>query len=209
MGWYKLRATDAWIRLPRIFTVADVQGATLPLATLKTGFIVKNWNSGVRASATFDYLRISPRTCQAPGTTRIVPASVLSTGISGLTANATYRFTVTAATDAGFGNASAPSNAVAIRPSAQPASPPLIEVARNKPASLSTVGLNAISLPYSASLGNDGSLQQLMDVSNVPQCANSDFQTWPWWQVDLGISSDLRRMRLYSRSDCCINRLDA
>lgn len=207
-GWWKLHASDAWIRLPRLFTAANLQGGTLPLTTLRTGFILKNWNSAARAIATFDYLRVSARTCQSPGAVRIVPATVTSVALPGLTANAIYRFTVTAATDAGYGNASAPSNAVTIRAPPLEPDPPLIEVARGRPASLSSVALNGVGRAYAASLGNDGSTVQLMDVNNVPQCANSDFQTWPWWQVDLGVSSDLRRMQLYSRSDCCLNRMD-
>src|SRR6185369_7438483 len=35
----------------------------------------------------------------------------------------------------------------------------------------------------------------------------TDFQTSPWWQVDLGATSTVNSVIVYNRTDCCASRL--
>ena len=77
----------------------------------------------------------------------------------------------------------------------------LVNIAVLGTASQSTTGFGG-----DASRGNDGNTNGAFGGASVSHTATGDLE--PTWQVDLGEErSDLLRIKLWNRSDCCSNRL--
>ncbi|MCX4537580.1 beta-N-acetylglucosaminidase domain-containing protein [Streptomyces sp. NBC_01669] len=77
--------------------------------------------------------------------------------------------------------------------------PPLRELARGRTATQSSDYDWGGTFPFSADKSVDG---DRFDFSTT-----SGKEAQPWWQVDLGASANLERIRIYNRTDCCAGRL--
>ena len=124
--------------------------------------------------------------------------SATSFTVSGLAPGSTHQFAI-AAFDA-QGNVSAQSQAVQVTLEAAGACSTPSNIALSRPARQSTTygfGL--------ADLAVDGNLE-----GNSPWSANlqhSQRELQPWWEVDLGASSQIDAVRIINRDDCCQMRL--
>jgi hyaluronoglucosaminidase len=75
---------------------------------------------------------------------------------------------------------------------------PLQELARGKKATQISDYDWGGSFPFSADKSVDG------DRFNFSTTSGREAQ--PWWQVDLGTSADLEKIKVYNRTDCCAGR---
>ncbi|WP_406415781.1 beta-N-acetylglucosaminidase domain-containing protein [Streptomyces sp. NBC_00873] len=76
--------------------------------------------------------------------------------------------------------------------------PPLRELARGKTATQISDYDWGGTFPFSADKAVDG------DRFNFSTTSGREAQ--PWWQVDLGTSVDLEKIKIYNRTDCCADR---
>ncbi|MFF4762214.1 beta-N-acetylglucosaminidase domain-containing protein [Streptomyces sp. NPDC001292] len=76
--------------------------------------------------------------------------------------------------------------------------PPLRELARGKTATQISDYDWGGTFPFSAGKSVDG------DRFNFSTTSGREAQ--PWWQVDLGSSADLEKIKIYNRTDCCADR---
>ncbi|MFE7330083.1 beta-N-acetylglucosaminidase domain-containing protein [Streptomyces sp. NPDC057565] len=76
--------------------------------------------------------------------------------------------------------------------------PPLRELARGKTATQISDYDWGGTFPFSADKAVDG------DRFNFSTTSGREAQ--PWWQVDLGTSADLEKIKIYNRTDCCADR---
>ena len=76
--------------------------------------------------------------------------------------------------------------------------PPLRELAHGKPATQSSDYDWGGTFPFGADKSVDG------DLSDFSTTSGGEAQ--PWWQVDLGSSADLEKIKIYNRTDCCAER---
>jgi len=72
--------------------------------------------------------------------------------------------------------------------------------ALNKPSYQSSVHRNRYG-DYSAHLANDGSRETTASRGYVPRCSISEFDTNPWWAVDVGRPIIVYRVDFTSRGD--------
>jgi len=72
--------------------------------------------------------------------------------------------------------------------------------ALNRPAYESSVYVNSIGR-WTANLANDGSRESNGEKDNEAQCWGSEFETNPWWAVDLGRPTTIYRVDFTNRGD--------
>jgi len=72
---------------------------------------------------------------------------------------------------------------------------PTYNAALNKPAYQSSVYVHPYGYgSYNASLANDGSRETNDFKFNKPRCSISEYETNPWWTVDLGRPTTIYRV---------------
>ena len=206
---YRLSVRDSWIPLtgqisdtqiayPAVGAVTVAPG--LDPAKVRVGVLLRNANGGSRAAVIADNLRISARACPDPGSVRIVSSSTLSAEVTGLTANTnTYRFVVTGASPVVVGTPSDPSGIVRLDPApAGPVVPLTGNIALGRP---TTMARRFSPTGEGPELGVDGitSSDNWFQTATPGQGGCSDAGCW--WQVDLGVQTDVRRVRVVNRWD--------
>jgi len=77
---------------------------------------------------------------------------------------------------------------------------PTYNAALNRPAYQSSVYADDIG-SYIASLANDGNHETNVIKNNKPQCSTSQFETNPWWAVDLGRPTTIYRVDFTNTDD--------
>ena len=207
-AYYRTSPQMNWITLPRLAGPADMHNGSMADANMVPALVVRNTIAGgsVIAAANFAYFKLGPLNCVTAGPTFKLPPSASSVNITGLTQGATYAWGVQASSNGGLTWGSytdTPFVPIPFAP-ARPFPPPgLVEVARGKPATQSSTLFSAF-----ASLANDGSTATAFygpgGASNI-QCASTavaaSSATSLWWQVDLGISTDVEAITIYNSAD--------
>ncbi len=82
-------------------------------------------------------------------------------------------------------------------------------LSQGKPATQSTT-LTGYGVTPSADKAVDGNTSGLWTGNDATQSMThtaSDTENEPWWQVDLGQSSSIERVKVWNRTDCCSDRL--
>jgi len=215
---YKFKSAAEWSYFPyrpdSIFNrgINGTDAEAFPPSSIRVGFIMKNFNSLLRSYAEVTYFRVGPINCadpgplvevQAPsGAVNTNPGNILSTTLSGLDPGRTYRFTVQASTNAGWGPqaiSAVGTGEVTTVSSVVPFinSSTLIEVAQGKPCTASNICSNCNSPPGNAVDGNP--LTHFVSGNNAVG--------GEWLQVDLGIQTAVKQIYLQNRADCCQGRM--
>ena len=150
---------------------------------------VFNRNTLNRAVGLFSYFSIGSAVNVAYGTERFVSGSLSSAQIFGLTQGSTYTFTVAAATRAGYGAASAVSNAVTIP--VQPAASSLTLLSQGRPCTMNIY----FDEPRNCRAAFDGNLATPVWGAYL---IGDAFGGFGWMTVDLGAPLTVMQINLWA-----------
>ena len=103
---FRATLTESWVYLAGTCPESALPDGQLPPKLTRVGGVARNPNAAYVGAAVIQYMRVSSRSCQVPGTTRLATSSPVT--ITGLTPGGTYNFTVAAATAAQVGPTTTP-----------------------------------------------------------------------------------------------------
>jgi hypothetical protein len=203
-AYVRYSVNDPWQLIGSVLD-SRMPGGPISTAGLRIALGTRNWAGTLREDSLFSFLRISELTNNDPGTYRYVDAAYTSAIIYGLSQGGTYRFTVTAQTASGWGQASAPFGIVSIpRPNvAPPASSSIpVNIAPSSACSMSSLYSSA----YPCTNAIDGLLNNFAHT-NAGVVAGVD-PGGSWYTLDLGYVANISYIQVYHRLDCCTARSD-
>jgi hypothetical protein len=196
-AFYKIRSLDLWTSLGRPASVADlVAPAAQPtyylidpsrILDMRAAMTVRNYQTLAAAAngrfaqfeAEFDFLRISRPQCNAPGESQIVPGTVNSVDIKGLTPGTAYKFEVAASNDINalswgyWGPSAIQSTPPSLLPAVVVPSPDvstLVKVLKNKRTYLRPYAMAGSRADMAF---DDQIASTLYDINGAMQCATS------------------------------------
>jgi hypothetical protein len=203
--YYKYRASDPWIRFAfGLDNTMLFNGTNYIPPNFRPALVIKQWNTAlaIRSSAAYRYVRIGVPTCANPGCQRTVPGVNTTTTVTGLTPGGSYRFAARAATQAGYGAAAVTATTYTVPAATAPVLPALTNVARNKPAWLSSTYGNDVN-GNGAWRGVDGNFATIFHSGIGTGC-----EAGSWFAVDLQVEyAAVKQVHIFHRTDCCRERL--
>ena len=134
---YRFALKDSWFYLPSSISDSQLNGGPLDVTRLRLAVLLRNANTASRASAIVDDIRISSRSCTAPGQVRTISNAVTNAIVDGLVPGQGYRFQVSSSSNTVMGATSARSALITMATAAPTPVPPMTgNIALNKPSQM-------------------------------------------------------------------------
>jgi hypothetical protein len=190
-AYWKLNMQEGWNRFATWPSTLNMRNPPSNPAKWVPALQVFNQNTLNRAVGLFSYFRIGPAVSVALGTERFVSGSLSSAQVYGLTQGSTYTFTVAAASKAGYGVASAVTNAVTIP--VQPLASSLSLLSQGRPCAMNIYYDEA----RNCRAAFDGNLATPVYGAYIIADA---FGGFGWMTVDLGAPLTVMQINLWAIS---------